>query len=74
MSLSAKTFFMDKTRTIGQKWLVNEHVLSFRALKRCTKCQLNPIILSGAIVSTDAGQRTQTNRFFLLRGSQSVKI
>ena len=54
-----KPIFMDKTRTIGRKWLANKLVFSFWALKRCAKFQSNPIIPSRVIVSTDAGQ---TNR------------
>ena len=41
--------FMDKTKTIGQKWLVNDLNFSFWALKRCTKFQSNPKILSRII-------------------------
>ena len=40
--ISRKTFFMDKIRTIGQKWLVKKLVLSFWALKKCTKARSNP--------------------------------
>ena len=48
-----KTFLMNKTRTVGQKWLVNELVNSFWAFKRCVKFQSNPIILSKLIVLKD---------------------
>ena len=36
---------MDKTRTIGPKWLVNELVLCFWAFKSCAKFQSNPMII-----------------------------
>ena len=55
----AKTIFMDKNRTIGQKFLVKVLFLFIWALKRCAKFYLNPIILSKVIVSTDAGQRNR---------------
>ena len=54
-----KTFFMDKTRTIKQKWLVNELVLSFWAFKRCAEFQSNLITLLRVIVSTEA-EKTDT--------------
>ena len=41
---------MEKSRIIGQKWLVNGLILSFWALKMCAKFQSNPIILSRFIV------------------------
>ena len=41
---------MDKTRTVGQKWLFNKLVLSFYAIKKCDKAQSNPIIFSKVIV------------------------
>ena len=44
---------MDKTITVGQKWLVNELVLSFWALKKCAKAQFNLMILSKVITLTD---------------------
>ena len=44
---------MDKTITVGQKWLVNELVLSFWALKKPYKAQSNLIILSKVIAVTD---------------------
>ena len=43
---------MDKTKTIGQKWLANELDLHFLALKKCTKFQSNRLILSKVIVLT----------------------
>ena len=36
---------MDKTRTIGQKWLANELDLHFLALKKFTKFQSNRSIV-----------------------------
>ena len=47
---------MNKTRTIGQKWLVTELFLYFLALQKCAKAQSNPIILSKVIVLTDDRQ------------------
>ena len=44
---------MDKTRTIGQKWLANELDLHFLALKKCTKLQSNQSIFSKVIVLTN---------------------
>ena len=44
---------MDKTRTIGQKWLANELDLQFLTLKKCTKGQFNRSILSKVIVLTN---------------------
>ena len=70
---------MDKTRTIGQKWLANELDLHFLALKKCTKFQSNRSILSKVIVLTNE-KSTQTDRnirkthFFGFRGSQNVDI
>ena len=37
---------MDKTRTIGQKWMVNELVISSSAFKTCAQFHSIPIILS----------------------------
>ena len=44
---------MDKTIIVCQKWLVNELVLSFSALKKCAKAQSNLMILSKVIALTD---------------------
>ena len=44
---------MDKTRTVGQKWLANELNLHFLTLNKCTKFQSNRSILSKVIVYTD---------------------
>ena len=44
---------MDKTITVGQKWLVNELVLSFSTLKKSAKAQSNLMILSKVIAVTD---------------------
>ena len=64
-----KPFLMDKTRTVGQKWLANELDLHFLTLTKCTN-------LWKVIVYTDR----QTDRHFCetlifgFRGSQNVKI
>ena len=77
---------MDKTRTIGQKWLANELDLHFLTLKKCTKGQPNRSFLSKVIVlknykstqihSRHTGGRTdrliRENHFFGFRGSQNV--
>ena len=57
---------MDKTRTVGQKWLANEVDLHFLTLKKCTKGQSNRSILSKVIVltnykSTDRHTHTHTH-------------
>ena len=73
---------MDKTRTVGQKWLANELELHFLTLKRCTKGQSNRLILSKVIVLTNETINLQTHRhtfaktifFFWFRGSQNVDI
>ena len=44
---------MDKTRTVGQKWLANEFDLHFLTLNKCTKFQSNRSILSKVIAYTD---------------------
>ena len=44
---------MDKIRTVGQKWLVNERVLFLWTLKKWTKAQSNLMILSKVIAVTD---------------------
>ena len=45
---------MDKTRTVSQKCLINELVLSsFYGIKKCAKTQSNPINLSKVYVSTN---------------------
>ena len=44
---------MDKTITVGQKWLVNELVLYFCVLKKFAKAQSNLMILSKVIAVTD---------------------
>ena len=54
---------MDKTRTVGQKWMANEPDLHFLTLKKCTKGQFNPSILSKVIVLTNyKSTNTQTDR------------
>ena len=44
---------MDKTRTVGQKWLANELALHSSTLKKCTKGQSNRLILSKVIELTN---------------------
>ena len=44
---------MDKTRTVGQKWLANELDLHFLTLKKCTKGHSNRSILSKVILLTN---------------------
>ena len=57
---------MDKTRTVGQKWLAKELDLHFFTLKKCIKGQSNRSILSKVIVYTvvytDRQTDKQTNR------------
>ena len=72
---------MDKTRTVGQKWLANELDLHFLTLKKCTKGHSNRSILSKGIVvknykSTDrhTNGHIRENHFFGFRGSQNVDI
>ena len=72
-SILLKPFLMDKTRTVGQKWLANELDLQFLTLKKCTKGQSNLSILSKVIVYTDR-QTPSQNPFFLTQGSQNVEI
>ena len=48
-----KAFSINKTRTIGQKWLANELDLHFSILKEYTKGQSNLLIFSKVIVLTD---------------------
>ena len=67
---------MDKTRTIGQKWLANELGLHFLTLKKWTKGQFNRSIFSKVIVltkykSTDTktDRHIRENHFFGFRGS-----
>ena len=75
---------MDKTRTVGQKWLTNELDLHFLILKKCTKGQSNRSILSNVIVlrnykSTDTHwdrrTDTQTDTFAktIFLGSEGLK-
>ena len=71
---------MDKTRTIGQKWLANELDLHFLTLKKCTKGQSNRSILSIVIVltnykSTDRQTDRQTDTFAktIFSGSEGPK-
>ena len=73
---------MDKTRTVGQKWMANELDLHFLTLNKCTKFQSNRSILSKVIVYTDrqtdpdrqTDRHLRENHFFEFRGSQNVDI
>ena len=67
---------MDKTRTVGQKWLANELDLQFLTLKKYTKGQSNRSNLSKVIVYTDrhTDRYHPKNHFFSPRGSQNVEI
>ena len=69
---------MDKTRTIGQKWLVNELDLHFLTLNKCTKGQSNRPMLSKVIVlQTKIYEQThrQTDTFAktIFSGSEGLK-
>ena len=44
---------MEKTRTVGQKWLANELDLQFLIIREYTKFQFNRLILSKVIEYTD---------------------
>ena len=67
-----KPFSMDKTITVGQKWLVNELDLQFLIIRKCTRFQSNRLILSKVIVYTDRLQTdiqtTSQKPFFLTQG------
>ena len=54
---------MDKTRTVGQKWLANELDLQFLILRECTKFQSNRLILSKVIDYTDRQTPSQKTIF-----------
>ena len=67
---------MDKTRTIGQKWLANELKLHFLTLKKCTKGQSNRSILSKVIVLTNyksTDRQTDTLAKTIFSGSEGLK-
>ena len=71
-----KTFLMDKTRTVGQKWLANELNFHFFTLKKCTKGQSNRSVLSKVSVlinykSTDTQRDTFAKIIF--SGSEGLK-
>ena len=55
---------MDKTRTVGQKWLANEFDLQFLIIRECTKFQSKRLILSKVIEYTDR-QTSSQKTFFL---------
>ena len=66
---------MDKTRTIGQKWLTNELDLHFLTLKKCTQSQSNRSILSKVIVLknykyTDRQTHSRQSFFWVQRVSK----
>ena len=67
---------MDKTRTVGHKWLANELDLQFLTLNKCTKFQSNRSILLKVIVYTErqTDRHLRENHFFGFRGSQNVDI
>ena len=55
---------MDKTRTVGQKWLAKELDFHFLTLKKCTKGQSNRSLLSKVFVLTNyKATDRQTNTF-----------
>ena len=59
-----KAVFMDKTRTVDQKWLANGLDLHFLTLKKFTEGQSNRSILSKVIVLTNyKSTDTQTDTF-----------
>ena len=66
---------MDKTRTVGQKWLANELNFHFLTLNKSTKFQSNRSILSKVIVYTDRQTDRHTDTFAKPRfsGSGGVK-
>ena len=62
---------MDKTRTVGQKWLANELDLHFLTLNKCIKFQSNRSILLKLIVYTD--RQTDTFAKTIFSGSEGLK-
>ena len=58
---------MDKTRTVGQKWLANELDLQFLIIRECIKFQANRLILSKVIKYADR-QTPSQKPFFLTQG------
>ena len=64
---------MDKTRTIGQKWLANELDLHFLTLNKCTKGESNRSILSKVIVLTNENLQTATFAKTIFSGSEGLK-
>ena len=67
---------MDKTRTIGQKWLANQLDLHFVTLKKCTKGQSNRSILLKVIVLTNyksTDRQTDTFAKTIFSGSEGLK-
>ena len=65
---------MDKTRTVGQKWLVNELDLQFLIIRECTKFQSNRLILSKVNEYIKTDRYHPKNHFFPLKGSQNEEI
>ena len=66
---------MDKTRTVGQKWLANELDLQFLTLNKSTKFQSNRSILLKVIVYTDRQTDRHTDTFAktIFSGSEGLK-
>ena len=66
---------MEKTRTVGQKWLANELDFQFLIIREFTKFQSNRLILSKVIEYTDrqADRLHPKNHFFSLRGGNLMK-
>ena len=67
---------MDKTGTVGQKWLANELDLHFLTLRKCTKGQSNRSILSKVIVLTNyksTDRHTDTFGKIIFSGSEILK-
>ena len=67
---------MDKTRTVGQKWLASELDLHFLTLKKCTKGQFNQSIFSKVIMLTNhktTDTHTDTFTKTIFSGSEGLK-
>ena len=63
---------MDKTRTVGQKWLAQELDLQFLMIRECTKFQSSRLILSKVIEYTD--RHHPKNHFFSLWGLKTWRF
>ena len=67
---------MDKTRTVGQKWLANELDLHFLTLQKCIKGQSNRSILSKVIGLTNyksTDRQADTFAKTIFSGSEGLK-